>query len=169
MARCLTWTLVFSVEAFALKVSVNFSALRQAKWYQFVLRFFFGGAICVLAGMIAEKYGPAVGGLFLAFPAIFPASATLLENEQKEKKEKVGLHGTIRARKVAGVDAVGASMGTVALMVFATMVWKLLPDHSAGLVLLGATVIWFAVSVVIWRTRSVLVHWFKRRKTQREQ
>jgi hypothetical protein len=107
-------------------------------------------------------------GLFLAFPAIFPASATLLENEQKEKKEKVGLHGTIRGRKVAGVDAVGASMGAIALGVFAAIVWKLLPNHSAGLVLLGATIIWFAVSVAIWRTRSLMLHSFNRRKTQRE-
>jgi hypothetical protein len=156
-------TLVFSVEEFVLNVSVNFSALHQAKWYQFVLRFFFGGAICVLAGLIADKYGPAVGGLFLAFPAIFPASATLLENEQKEKKEKVGLHGTIRGRKVAGVDAVGASLGAIALMVFAAIVWKFLPDHSAGLVLLGATIIWFAVSVALWRMRSLLVHRLRRR------
>src|SRR5580704_1391028 len=146
-------------------ISVNFSALRDAKWQQFALRFLFGGAICVLAGVIADKYGPAAGGLFLAFPAIFPASATLLENEQKEKKEKVGLHGTIRGRKVAGVDAVGASMGAIALGVFAAIVWKLLPDHSAGLVLLGATIIWFAVSVAIWRTRSLMLHSFNRRKT----
>jgi hypothetical protein len=151
-----------------LNLSVNFSALRDAKWQQFALRFLFGGAICVLAGVIADKYGPAAGGLFLAFPAIFPASATLLENEQKEKKEKVGLHGTIRGRKVAGVDAVGASMGAIALGVFAAIVWKLLPDHSAGLVLLGATIIWFAVSVAIWRTRSLMLHSFNRRKTQRE-
>ncbi len=59
-----------------LNVSVNLSALREAKWHQFALRFFFGGSISVLAGVIAEKYGPGVGGLFLAFPAIFPASAT---------------------------------------------------------------------------------------------
>jgi hypothetical protein len=160
--------LVFSVEAFALNVSVNFSALRQAKWYQFVLRFFFGGAICVLAGIIAEKYGPAIGGLFLAFPAIFPASATLLENQQKEKKARIGLHGAIRGRKVAGVDAAGAAMGSIGLMVFAVAVWQILPGHTPSLVLLGATVIWFAVSVAIWRTRSVLLHWFNRRKTQRE-
>ncbi len=94
-----------------MNISVNFAALREAKWYQFALRFCFGGAICVLAGVIAEKYGPAVGGLFLAFPAIFPASATLLENEQKEKKQRAGLHGTIRGRKVAGVDAVGRRDG----------------------------------------------------------
>jgi hypothetical protein len=30
--------------------------------------------------------GPRVGGLFLAFPAIFPASATLVEKHEKQKK-----------------------------------------------------------------------------------
>jgi hypothetical protein len=159
--------LVFAAEVNSANVSVTFSGLHQAKWYQFALRFFFGGSICVLAGMIAEKYGPGIGGLFLAFPAIFPASATLLENQQKEKKEKVGLHGTIRGRKAAGVDAAGAAMGSIGLMVFAATVWQLLPGHAPWLVLLGATVIWFAVSVATWRTRSFLVHRLKR-KTQRE-
>jgi hypothetical protein len=160
--------LVFAAEVNRVNVSVDFSGLRQAKWYQFALRFFFGGTICVVAGLIADKYGPSVGGLFLAFPAIFPASATLLENQQKENKAGVGLRGTIRGRKVAGVDAAGAAMGTVGLMVFAAAVWRLLPDHASWPVLFGATVIWLAVSVVIWRTRSLLVHRFKRRKAQRE-
>src|SRR6202162_5848697 len=109
-----------------LNISFNFSALREAKWYQFALRFLFGGSICVLAGVIAEKYGPGVGGLFLAFPAIFPASATLLENEQKEKKQRAGLHGTIRGRKVAGVDAGGAAIGNIGMMGFHARVWQLL-------------------------------------------
>src|ERR1700732_1377159 len=142
-----------------LNISVNFSALREAKWYQFALRFFFGGTICVLAGVIAEKYGSGVGGLFLAFPAIFPASATLLENEQKEKKQRAGLHGTIRGRKVAGVDAVGAAIGSLGMAVFATMVWQLLPGRSSSLILSAATLSWFVVSVTIWRLRSLFVHW----------
>jgi hypothetical protein len=148
-----------------LNISVNFSALREAKWYQFVLRFFFGGTICVLAGVIAEKYGPGIGGLFLAFPAIFPASATLLENEQKEKKQRAGLRGTIRGRKVAGVDAVGAAMGSLGMIVFAAMVWQLLPGRSSSLILLSATLAWFVVSVTIWRLRSLFVHWHRHKPT----
>jgi hypothetical protein len=31
-------------------------------------------------GLLAKKFGSTVGGLFLAFPAIFPASATLIES-----------------------------------------------------------------------------------------
>jgi hypothetical protein len=112
--------------------------------------------------VIAEKYGPGVGGLFLAFPAIFPASATLMENEEKEKKERLGLHGTIRGRKVAGVDAAGAAIGSIGMMAFAAMVWLLLPAHSSLLVLSGATVAWFAVSFSVWRIRSLCVHWHRR-------
>ena len=142
-----------------LNISVNFAALREAKWYQFALRFFFGGTICVLAGVIAEKYGPRVGGLFLAFPAIFPASATLMENEEKEKKQRAGLHGAIRGRKVAGVDAVGAAIGSLGMIAFAAIVWRLLPGRSPSLILLDATLAWFVVSVTIWRLRSLFVHW----------
>ena len=141
-----------------MNISVNLSALRQAKWYQFALRFLFGGAICVLAGIIANKYGPAVGGLFMAFPAIFPASATLLENEQKENKELAGLHGAICGRKVAGVDAAGATMGSIGMMAFAAIVWGLLPKQSAPAVLIGATAAWFGVSVFVWHVRSMWVH-----------
>jgi len=141
-----------------LNISVNFSALREAKWYQFALRFLFGGAICVVAGLMAEKFGPGVGGLFLAFPAIFPAGATLLESEQKAKKERVGLHGAMRGRRVAGVSAVGSAMGTIGMMGFALIVWQFLPARSTVLVLPGSTVTWFAVSVTIWRLRSLIVH-----------
>ena len=34
-----------------------------------------------IAGMIAKRYGAEIGGLFLAFPAIFPASASLIEKQ----------------------------------------------------------------------------------------
>lgn len=146
-----------------MNICVNFSALREAKWYQFSLRFCFGGSICVLAGLIAEKYGPGVGGLFLAFPAIFPASATLLESEQKEKKQRAGLRGTIRGRKVAGVDALGAAMGSLGMIVFAATVWQLLPERSSSLILLSATLAWLAVSITIWRLRSLFVHWHRRK------
>ena len=39
-------------------------------------------------GLVANVWGPAWGGLFLAFPAIFCASATLIEKHEREEKEK---------------------------------------------------------------------------------
>jgi hypothetical protein len=107
-----------------------------------------------LAGIIANKFGPSIGGLFLAFPAIFPASATLIEKYEKQKKEKEGLRGTQRGRQAASVDAAGAAMGSIGLSVFALLVWQFLPRHSPWMVLTGATVAWLAVSVLIWQVRK---------------
>jgi hypothetical protein len=46
-----------------------------------------------------------IGGLFLAFPAIFPASATLIEKHVRERKEKAGLPGARRGKEAAAFDA----------------------------------------------------------------
>jgi len=54
-----------------MKVHADFSALRRTKWYEYAIRFLFGGIITAITGLIAKKFGPQVGGLFLAFPAIF--------------------------------------------------------------------------------------------------
>jgi hypothetical protein len=48
------------------------------KWYEYLVRFALGGAIAVTARILAEHFGPVFGRLFLAFPAIFPASAALV-------------------------------------------------------------------------------------------
>ena len=53
------------------------SSLRQGRWYEYVVRFALGGATTAFTGLISSRYGAAVGGLFLALPAIFCASATL--------------------------------------------------------------------------------------------
>ena len=55
-----------------MSVSVKLASLTQGHWYEYPLRFVLGGAMTAIAGWIASEYGPLVGGLFLAFPAIFP-------------------------------------------------------------------------------------------------
>ena len=133
-----------------MKAHADLSALKRTKWYEYVLRFFFGGAITAIAGMIAKKFGPEIGGLFLAFPAIFPASATLVEKHEKQKKRRAGLEGSKRARAAAGVDAAGTAMGCLGLISFAVVVWKVLPSHSLWATLLAATVTWLVVCVSTW-------------------
>jgi Protein of unknown function (DUF3147) len=78
-------------------IKVDPSVLRRTKWHDYAIRFFFGGVITVVTGIIAKKFGPGIGGLFLAFPAIFPASATLIEKHEREKRESRGLEGSARA------------------------------------------------------------------------
>ena len=134
-----------------MKVHVNTSVLRQTKWHEYAVRFLFGGIITAAAGLVAKEYGPNVGGLFLAFPAIFPASATLIEKHEAQKKQRVGMNPGYRGRDAASLDAAGAAMGSVGLIVFAIVVWKLLASHATWEVLAGGTLGWWTVSVLIWR------------------
>src|ERR1700733_11735297 len=98
-----------------MNIEVDMSALQKTKWYEYLVRFLFGGAITVVTGLIAKRYGPSFGGLFLAFPAIFPASATLVEKHEKEKKLQAGISKTIRGQQAAALDARGATLGSVGL------------------------------------------------------
>jgi hypothetical protein len=94
-----------------MQIKIDPSVIGQTKWYEYAIRFLFGGLITAVAGIIAKKFGPGIGGLFLAFPAIFPASATLIEKHEKQKKEEKGLQGTRRGREAASVDAAGSADG----------------------------------------------------------
>jgi Protein of unknown function (DUF3147) len=118
------------------------------------VRFVFGGIVTAIAGIIAKEFGPVVGGLFLAFPAIFPASATLIEKHEKDKKEQVGLNGKKRAADAVSADAVGAAMGSIGLAVFGALVWQAMPGHSAWAVLTGATASWLGISMLFWEIRK---------------
>ena len=141
------------------KIKIDASALRESHWYQYVIRFAFGGAVTAFAGVIAKRFGPVVGGLFLAFPAILPASATLIDGLEKKKKKRIGADGSRRGRTAAGLDAIGSCLGSVGLMVFAAVVWQRMPKSNLVTALGSATLAWFIVSVSLWELREV----FRRR------
>ena len=135
-------------------IKFEWSAIAQSRWQEYALRFAAGGAITAAAGLIAKEFGPGIGGLFLAFPAIFPASATLVEKHERERKEEEGVQGAERGRQAASLDAAGAAMGSLGLLVFALLVWKLLPLLHAWIVLPLATLVWLGVSVMVWVLRK---------------
>jgi len=136
------------------RVSLDFSAFGRTKWYEYAVRFFFGGAITVITGLLAKRFGPSFGGLFLAFPAIFPASATLLEKHEREKKARAGILHTDRGRQAAALDAAGAAMGSIGLAVFGFTVWKLLPLWPSWAALLCGTAGWLVTSFTLWSIRK---------------
>ena len=135
-------------------IKINPSALKQTKWHEYLVRFVFGGLVTAAAGMIARKFGPEVGGLFLAFPAIFPATATLIEKHEAESKEQKGLKAILRSRGAASVDAAGSAMGCIGLFVFAEIVLHFIIGHNLWLVLAGAMLCWLTVAVLAWVIRK---------------
>ena len=139
-----------------MKIKVDTTRWEQPKWYEYVVRFVFGGTVTALAGIIAKRFGPEVGGLFLAFPAIFPAAATLIEKHEKQKKERTGLQGVARGRKAAGAEAAGAWMGAIGLIAFALIVWLKLAHWPTAIVLGGATLTWLVTAVSVWGVRETL-------------
>jgi hypothetical protein len=139
-----------------MRVKINAAALKQSTWQQYAIRFLLGGLVTVATGLIAREFGPTFGGLFLAFPAIFPATATLIATQEKAEKRRAGLSGTSRGRDAAAIEARGTAIGTVGLLAFAAVVWRALPNHHAPVVLLAAAAAWFAASVLFWRLRIAL-------------
>lgn len=134
-------------------VTLDTSTPRETRWYEYALRFLFGGLITAAAGVIAKEFGPAIGGLFLAFPAIFPASATLIEKHEREKKQAKGMSGKQRGRQAAALEAAGAAIGSVGLFLFAALVWSILPHHEPSFVLIAATAVWVIASIGLWFVR----------------
>jgi Ca2+/H+ antiporter len=131
-------------------IKISFAALKETTAKDYAIRFVLGGLVTVATGLIATKFGPAVGGLFLAFPAIFPATATLIASQQKEKKERVAMNGEMRGRLAVAVEAKGTSLGTLGLVAFLLTAYSLLKNHSLVLALSLAIVAWAAVSVLLW-------------------
>jgi Protein of unknown function (DUF3147) len=156
-------------ELIAMIVSISTSGLKRAKWWEYLLRFALGGLITATAGILAKKFGPSFGGLFLAFPAILASSVTLVEKHERESKEQKGMNGSYRGKHAAGADAAGAAMGSIGLIAFAACVWKLLPGHNPWLVISGAILLWAAVCIAVWSLWKRNILRYRQHKPFREE
>jgi hypothetical protein len=137
-----------------MRVEAKFSSLKEGNFREHAVRFVLGGAVTVAAGLIARRWGPVIGGLFLAFPAIFPAGATLIEQHEMKRKWEIGRDGRGRGRQAAALDALGAALGAIGLAAFAVVLWKFLPGHSSWGSLGLAVAAWALVSGVLWILRK---------------
>jgi hypothetical protein len=64
LVRSRVWCIGGSFSALMI-VQFKPSALRQTRWYEYLVRFALGGAMTVVAGLIAARFGPVFGGLVL--------------------------------------------------------------------------------------------------------
>jgi hypothetical protein len=141
------------------------SSLKEGRGYEYLIRFALGGAATVFAGFVSSRYGAIIGGLFLALPAIFCATATLIEKHEIRRKREAGLAGERRGQMAAALDSAGAALGAIGLLAFA-IVFSLTAMTSIAVAFMGASFAWLVISVAAWyvrrKTRSV-------RKVQTEQ
>jgi hypothetical protein len=128
------------------------SSLKESRWYEYLIRFVLGGAATVFTSLISSRYGPSVGGLFLALPAIFCASATLIEKHEIRRKRKAGLSGQRRGQMAAAVDSAGAALGATGMLVFAAIFWLTVERSIAG-AFTAASCAWLVVSIAAWYVR----------------
>lgn len=133
-------------------IEISPSSLREGRWYEYVVRFVLGGAATVFTGLVSGWYGASIGGLFLALPAIFCASATLIEKHEIRRKREAGLDGKRRGQQAAALDAAGAALGALGMLAFAG-VFSLLVQQSVAGAFAGASLAWLAVSVAAWFAR----------------
>ena len=119
---------------------VDLGEVRNVKPADLVLRFVFGAAISVIAGASGAAFGATVGGLLLAFPAILPATLTLIE---RRDGNAAAIH-----------DVGGAIFGGVGLVGFglvATIALGLIPAWGALMAALGG---WVIVGVSLYVARA---------------
>ena len=115
---------------------INPGKLKKVRGRDLVVRFAFGAAVSVVAGVVSLVFNPVVGGVFLAFPAILPASVTLIE--QKESTAQ------------AAHDIEGAAIGALGLAVFALVARTVLRHTTAIIALGGATTAWLVSSAALY-------------------
>lgn len=130
-------------------IRASFAPLKDGKWYEYLVRFLLGGAATMFAGFIGSVFGAFIGGLFLALPAIFCASATLIETHEIRHKREAGLNGRRRGQEAAALDAAGAALGGLGLAAFALVFTILVPKSSLA-AFIAALAAFAIVSVTAW-------------------
>ena len=126
--------------------TIDIAKVRKISLRDYVVRFCFGAAVSLIAGVIGLVGGYRLSGLFLAFPAILPATLTLLEKRE----------GTAQALS----DIRGATLGAAGMIAFAITAVILL-RRAPGIALPAALVAWILASLGLYllvrRTARLLV------------
>lgn len=110
--------------------------IKSHRFRDYAMRFLFGAGIALVAALVGMKFGPKAGGVLLGFPAILPASLTLIQKREGKNE--------------ASIDSIGAILGATALILFAIVVavaatsWGVLPG------LLTALIVWLVVAVGLY-------------------
>lgn len=93
----------------------------------------FGAGVSLVAAIVGVIFGSRVGGLFLACPAILPATLTLIEDKDGKREAEADEHGSIA--------------GAIGLVAFAGTGVLLIDPFGVVVAMAGATVAWLVASL----------------------
>jgi len=133
-------------------ISFSPSSLKEGRLYEYLIRFALGGAATVFTGLISSRCGASIGGLFLALPAIFCASATLIEKHEIRRKREAGLDGRRRGEEAAALESAGAVLGAFGMLAFA-VTFSLTVENSVPAAFIAGSLAWAVVSIAGWCVR----------------
>ncbi|HYZ54832.1 MAG TPA: DUF3147 family protein [Streptosporangiaceae bacterium] len=118
--------------------AADLGALRETRLRDLAVRFAFGAAISIVAGLVGVLAGQRAGGVLLASPAILPATLTMIEREENHR--------------AAVTETQGSVPGAVALVVFAAVSATTIKLVPVGAALLSALAAWIAVAIAGYLT-----------------
>lgn len=118
------------------------AALREVRPGALAVRFAFGAAVSVVAGLIGVVAGQRGGGVMLAAPAVLPATLTIVEKQE--------------GRGAAVTEVEGAVPGAIALAGFALAAAATTAKLPLATALLGALATWVVVAIGAYLAQSAL-------------
>lgn len=118
--------------------------IRKHSLHDYLVRFAFGAAISLVAGLVGLKFGAVAGGVFLGFPAILPASLTLIAKRAGNTQ--------------AAIDSEGAILGAIALVAFATFVFALVEHLGVAATLILALALWLLIAIALYAAVMKTLH-----------
>jgi hypothetical protein len=121
----------------------DLGAVRGIRPRDLVLRFAFGAAISVVSGLIGVAAGKFAGGVWLAGPAVLPATLTIIEKEE--------------GRKPAVTEVQGSVPGTIALITFAVVAAVCTARLPLAAAMLCALATWVAVAIGGYLVQGMLL------------
>jgi hypothetical protein len=113
--------------------AVDFGAVREIRPGELAVRFAFGFAVSVVAGLIGVAAGQRAGGVMLAAPAVLPATLTIIERQE--------------GRKPAVTEVQGAVPGAVALIGFAVVAAVATARLPLAAALFAALATWVSAAI----------------------
>jgi hypothetical protein len=102
----------------------------------YAIRVALGGVVSVAAALIGVWTTSRLGGVFTAFPAILPASLTLIGEKQ--------------GREQSAEDAEGGTLGAIAFVVAAAFIAATVTHLAGAASLLLALGLWLALAVGLY-------------------